>query len=231
MIGCSHRKGQDVRFTRYAVYYVPDGDFAKAGAAWLGWDILRGCEVGDGAGQGMTTQAPARYGFHATIKAPFRLAPGYDEPDLIRALERFARSCPKARADGLFLANEGGELALYARNDAALAGLAGRVVTALDPFRAPLTGAERARRRPDTLTARQRRFLDLYGYPHVFDDYRFHMTLGRGAGVGLPSDPFTAAQAHFAPVLPQPFAVDSLALCGEGEDGRFRLISRVSLGG
>lgn len=220
-----------MRFTRYAVYYVPDGDFATAGAAWLGWDILRGCEADDGAGQGMTTQAPARYGFHATIKAPFRLAPGYDELDLIHALERFARSCHKARADGLFLSNEGGELALYARNDATLAELAGRVVTALDPFRAPLIEAERARRRPDALTTRQRRFLDLYGYPYVFDDYRFHMTLGTGAGGDPLADPLTVAQAHFAPVLPQPFTLDSLSLCGEGEDGRFRLISRVSLGG
>jgi hypothetical protein len=33
------------------------------------------------------------------------------------------------------------------------------------------------------------------------------------------------------PVLPRPFAVDSLCLFGQGEDGMFRLLHRYALSG
>jgi hypothetical protein len=51
------------------------------------------------------------------------------------------------------------------------------VVTGLDAFRAPLTGAEFARRRPDALTPRQRELLKAWGYPYVLAEFRFHLTL------------------------------------------------------
>ena len=47
----------------------------------------------------------------------------------------------------------------------------------LDRFRAPLLPAERQRRRPERLTARQRELLQDWGYPYVLAEYRWHMTL------------------------------------------------------
>ena len=50
-------------------------------------------------------------------------------------------------------------------------------VRGLDSLRAPLTAAERAARRPERLTRRQRDLLDAWGYPYVLDEFRFHLTL------------------------------------------------------
>jgi hypothetical protein len=55
--------------------------------------------------------------------------------------------------------------------------LAQDAVADFDKFRAPLTEAERSRRFAGRLTARQIANLDKWGYPHVFEDFRFHMTL------------------------------------------------------
>ena len=100
------------RFRRYAVYYVPrDGDFAQAAAAWLGWDLARGRAVAqpDLPGLAALTAAPRAYGFHGTLKPPFRLAPGTDAGALDAALAGLAGRLPVAGADRLRL---GGELAV-----------------------------------------------------------------------------------------------------------------------
>jgi 2'-5' RNA ligase len=55
--------------------------------------------------------------------------------------------------------------------------LAADCVTAFDPFRAPLTPDDRARRNPQRLTPRQVEYLDRWGYPYVMEEFRFHMTL------------------------------------------------------
>src|SRR5205085_4569680 len=55
--------------------------------------------------------------------------------------------------------------------------LAAEATKAFDPFRAPLSPEDRARRKPDKLAPRQRDYLDRWGYPYVFEEFRFHMTL------------------------------------------------------
>lgn len=55
--------------------------------------------------------------------------------------------------------------------------LANDVVVSFDRFRAPLRDAEIAKRRPERLSEAQRQNLDRWGYPYVFDEFRFHMTL------------------------------------------------------
>ena len=70
---------------RFAIYYAPRGGaFADAAAAWLGWDLTRGRAVAqpdlpglvDLPGLADLTAEPRKYGFHGTIKPPFRLAGG-----------------------------------------------------------------------------------------------------------------------------------------------------------
>jgi hypothetical protein len=58
-----------------------------------------------------------------------------------------------------------------------LSELAQALVKQFDCFRAPMSDADRARRQPDRLTARQRAYLQQWGYPFVLDEFRFHMTL------------------------------------------------------
>ena len=65
-----------------------------------------------------------------------------------------------------------------------------------------------------------------WGYPHVMEGFRFHITLtGKRPKSELPvlRDILTA---QVLPLLPRPFSVDALSLMGEDAQGRFHLIAR-----
>lgn len=224
---------------RYAVYYAPrPGAFAERAAHWLGRDAADGRALpqpdlpGLPASPADLTADPRRYGFHGTIRAPFRPAAGVSPDDIAGALADLAARLPPAACDGLRLENLHGFLALTPEgDDAALQALAARVVAATDPLRAALTPAEIARRRPETLTARQRALLDRWGYPFVMEEFRFHLTLTDRLAADQVAPAMAALQAHFAPVLPVPFVVEDLCLFGETSDGSFRLLHRYALTG
>ncbi|MEL0089679.1 MAG: DUF1045 domain-containing protein, partial [Rhodospirillales bacterium] len=55
--------------------------------------------------------------------------------------------------------------------------LAANAVEVFEPFRAPQTEKELAKRRAAGLTGRQEENLLRWGYPYVMEDFRFHMTL------------------------------------------------------
>ena len=112
---------------------------------------------------------------------------------------------------------------------AALQTLAAEVVQGLDDFRAPLTDAEIARRRPESLTLRQHELLTTYGYPYVLEQFQFHLTLSGQLTDAETIRLRTAAGDHFAGVLPQPFRVEDLCLCAEDQNGRFHLLHRYAL--
>ena len=222
------------KMKRYAVYYAPEeGPFAQAAAAWLGWDPITGRAVTQpdlGLDLATMTADPRKYGFHGTIKPPFRLAQGVSGDALAAAVGQLAQSLPAVEMPGLQMLDLEGFLALVPQGDtAALGDLAARVVADLDAFRAPLTEAEVARRRPDRLTPRQRDLLALYGYPHVMEEFRFHLTLSGALSSADHAALLPLAAAHFAPHLPQPFVVSALTLFGEAEDGRFHLLHRYAL--
>lgn len=215
---------------RYAIYYVPPaGDFAQAGAAWLGWDVARGCAVPQpDASLADITADPRKYGFHATIKAPFRLADPVTFDDLLTAFTALAAETPAVILSGLHMVDLEGFLALIPTNSSpALQDMAAQIVRGLDRFRAPLNPAELARRRPETLTPRGRALLETYGYPHVLEQFQFHMTL-----TGRTKDPSVkaAALAHFNGLIPAPLTIKDLCLMGEDDLGRFHLIHRAPLG-
>lgn len=219
--------------TRYALYFSPpQGAFAETAAHWLGRDALSGTTVVQpDPALWAVTQSARRYGFHATLKAPFRLAPSVGRDDLIAAVTGFASSCEPLILDGLHLAVLQGFLALVPRGQTtALDAFAARVVTSLDHLRAPMTEADRARRNPDALSTRQRALLDAYGYPYVLDEFRFHMTLTDRLTTDQQAVFQPLAERLFTPVLPQPFIIDDLAVFVEGPDGLFHQCHRVSLG-
>lgn len=215
---------------RYAIYYAPPpGAFAQAGAAWLGWDAAAGADAPqpDPALMAVTV-APRKYGFHGTLKPPFRLAPGQAASDLSAAVADLAQRLAPVTLPGLQLRHLDRFLALTPEGDEApLRALAAEVVLALERFRAPLNPAEIAKRRPERLSPRQRALLDLYGYPFVMEEFRFHLTLSDR--LAEPQPVAAWAEAHFAPHLPRPFTVDALCLFGEAEDGRFHLLERHPL--
>jgi hypothetical protein len=223
-------------FTRYAVFYTcdPASDLGAFGAAWLGWDIATGTQVPrpvvQGVDVGSVTKAPHKYGFHGTIKAPFRLGPDTSEAALEAA---FVKACTRLDAcplQGLHLAQLGRFWALVPDGDnAALQGFSGHVVETLDAHRAPLTAQEIAKRNPDRLTDRQRAHLEQWGYPFVKQDFRFHMTLTDR----LPKDQSPLVQNALQQLLAHtamPSHIEALTLMGEGAEGRFHQIKRWALG-
>ncbi|MCE6952875.1 DUF1045 domain-containing protein [Cereibacter sphaeroides] len=224
-------------FSRYAVYWTPEpGPLAEFGAAWLGWDPVAAEPVphppigGLPRDIALITQAPRKYGLHGTFKSPFRLADGVDVVDLHAAMVALCPYLEPVTLAGLTISRIGGFLALVPRaEDGAVSDLAAQVVRALDGFRAPLTEAEIARRRPERLTPRQRGYLADWGYPYVFDDFRFHLTLTGE----LPEAELDAVEAVLdrvlEPVLAGPVRIGSLCLFAEATDGRFRMLERLPL--
>lgn len=160
--------------TRYAIYGVPGaGPGAPEGSV-----ALRSAVDAWYAAEPEITAEPRRYGFHATIKAPFRLAEGKSEGDLVKAVREFAASHDSVVLPRVVPAAIGRFRALVPGEEPEEANaLAAEVVREFDEFRAPLTRADFARRNPDRLTARQRELLMEFGYPYVLDEFRLHMTL------------------------------------------------------
>lgn len=222
------------KMKRFAVYYAPPaGDFANHAAAWLGWDPVLGAAVSQpdlGLDAAAMTGDPRKYGFHGTIKPPFRLAEGVTRDALHHALGDLAARLAPVTLPGLQMKNLDGFLALIPQGETdALLELAAEVVTALDPLRAPLTEAEIARRKPERLTDRQRKLLDLWGYPYVMEEFRFHLTLTDRLDPALATQAAATLLTYFGPVLPAPFVIGDLCLFGEAADGRFHLIHRYTL--
>ncbi len=227
------------RYQRYAIYHSPPpGALADRAAAWLGWNPETGKSCVHPQLPGLPhpaadlTQAPRKYGFHATLRAPFRLAPGLAEADLRHELAALAGGLAPVTLDGLEVAALGAFLALRPLGEiAALETLAAAIVRGSNPWRAPLNQAEIARRRPERLSQQQRDRLDAWGYPYVFDQFRFHMTLTGP----LPAEelvPLTGIlKDHFTPVLPVPYPIRDICLFAERADGRFEIVARYPLSG
>ena len=223
-------------FTRYAIYYAPPAEAAwsKWATGWLGWDMEEGCATAlPDAGAldvAAITATPRKYGLHATMKPPMRLATGTDEGALRAACAALAATRAPVRLEGLQVERLGRFLALRPLGDVhALNALAAACVTELDAFRAPASDAEIEKRRAVGLSAEQDTNLIQWGYPYVLDQFRFHITLtGKLPKGDLPAvEDYLATE--LAPLLPQPCEINDLALMGEAEDGRFHLIQRYPL--
>lgn len=221
-------------YSRYAVYYVPpEGDLARFGAAWLGWDVARARPVAQPKlrGLGDITVTPRKYGFHGTLKPPFRMRAGRSVPELERAAAQMAASLAPAVCEGLAPMLLGNFVALTPFGDtAALRHVAATCVRDLDGFREDPDASELARRRKSGLTERQDALLMEWGYPYVMEEFRFHLTLSGKLPPETRSAWLKTVQAQL-PELPTPFIVDQIALCGEREDGQFELIHRYTLAG
>jgi len=219
---------------RVAIYFTPDRDhpLTRHAAAWLGRDAFAADDAATDTGDGRPVSEPARYGFHATLKAPFRLARPHTLAALDVALSAFARSRAGLELGTLRLARIDGFFALVpVCSPPELLELEMEVRTYFEPYRAPLTEADYIRRKPDRLTPRQRDNLARWGYPHVAEDFRFHMTLTDR--VPDAEAPAIAAelQCILGPALRDTVRLDALALFVEPEPGQpFSIHSRQALG-
>lgn len=218
---------------RFAVYYAPDNadPLAMAGAAWLGRDPELNAPVRqpDVPHIAALTEKPRHYGFHATLRNPIRLRTGWD-PFLAACREAAARVRPFALPPLAPRLIDGGFLALTLTAPCPpLQALCDAVVRATEPHRAAPTEAELARRRAASLTPRQERNLRDWGYPYVFEDFAFHMTLTRRLTPAEQHGAELAAAAHFAGALEVPRLVDEVCVFSETAAG-FVIAERIKLG-
>lgn len=172
---------------RYAIYFVPPAlsQLYRYGSSILGYDSYTGNSVHfpDEFGRGAVnwnelSATPRHYGFHATLKAPFHLAPSCSEKQLINALQNFAGLGHAVHSFVPILREVEDFIAVVPqKTEASLDALAASCTTIFDAYRAPMSPQERARRLASSLSQSQIQNLDRWGYPFVLSEFRFHMTL------------------------------------------------------
>jgi len=222
---------------RYALYYAPCPDtlFHALGSSWLGRDAWTGAGPGQPAIANIAdlTAEPRRYGFHATLKAPFELAPGKSRDDLTAFAKDFARRQAPVMLPKLRLAALDGFLALVPDSETEhLHELAACCVMDFDGFRGALLPDEIQRRHRSGLSHRQGRLLLNWGYPHVLDQFRFHMTLSNKLTPADMARLRREAERHFAPVIGVPVRLEAITIFCEAEKAEpFRAEERFALTG
>ena len=221
---------------RLALYFAPEvqDPLHLAASRWLGRDAETGATIPQAPVQGVdiaaVTAEAANYGFHATLKPPFRLVGAY--PAAREAAATLARSTAPFALPPLQVSDLRGFLALTEREPfPALQAFADACVTALEPHRAAPTAAEIARRNPDRMTPAQRKYLHRWGYPYIFDEWFFHMTLTRRLDEAEKAIVLPAAQQAVGAAAERPRMVRELCLFTQAKPGApFLIAERLPLG-
>jgi putative phosphonate metabolism protein len=207
---------------RYALYLAPseDSPLWRIGCAWLGRDARTGASLPQPAIDAIPaervhalTASPRRYGLHATLKPPLRLAAGMSVEMLIDAIRALATATSAFTLPTLAIDTLSDFIALRTVHaSAALQQLADRSVAELDRFRQPADAEEIAQRRRAGLSARQEALLSRFGYPYVMDEWRFHITLTERVS-GTERDLLLAwLTRHFAAALAAPLRCEEVCL-------------------
>lgn len=221
-------------YQRFAVYYVPqDTELARFGATWLGWDINQGHSINlpqsPQFDHSAIVKRPQKYGFHATLTAPFVLADGCSLSDLEQAVATVATR-HTAFDVPLKLGKLGRFFALIPSDDMSLVcALAADLVTTCDPLRQPLTDSDLTRRRKARLSPDQDALLQRWGYPYVLDEFRFHMTLTGPVEQALQPTVEQELIRHLSPILATPQTIGHICIAGQDDSGRFYRIRQIAL--
>ncbi len=225
-----------ILFMRYALYFSPplDDPLTATASEWLGRDAFSGRLLDRPASLSLPAEEweglvaePRRYGFHATLKAPFALREGRTDAELVDAMERFASETEPFTIPRIVVGQLGPFFALVPRDpDPLLQAYAASVVEAFEPFRAPLSETDLARRKPERLTAAERDYLARWGYPYVMEEFRFHMTLTGPVDVSRAPQVLAELRQRFAPFDDRPLTIGGLALFIERSRGEPFIIHR-----
>jgi putative phosphonate metabolism protein len=227
-------------FRRFALFWAPPrgSALARFGASWLGWDPEARALVPHPdaprlpAPVAEITATPRRYGFHGTLKPPFRLREGTGFDELDGAVAGLAGRVAPFEAPRLAPARIGAFIALVPSAPCpALDGLAAACVRAPDHLRAPPAGRELARRRSHGLSPRQEEHLARWGYPYVLDEFRFHLTLTGALDQEAAAAVLDTLRELTALFCAAPLPVTEICIFGEDETGRFCIIRRYPLTG
>jgi putative phosphonate metabolism protein len=175
------------RAYRYAVYFAPNVEqqwWAHA-SHWLGrcavsqqmnpQPLIAGVSAKRFA---ELTEHPRRYGFHATMKAPFVLASQYQPDELIERVNLLCREVKPFVLPRLQVALLDQFLALVPeRSVTQVTQLEEQCVKVLNDYAEPLGPEELSRRRSAGLSSLEDALLLRWGYPYVLERFRFHCSL------------------------------------------------------
>ena len=172
---------------RIAIWFAPapHDPWWRFGARWLGRDPRGGPAPPPWPALGWDMHRrlhwavdPRRYGFHATLLAPFRPAPGCSFDDVAQAADAFATAHAPIRRIELSPTEHDGFAALRPVGATpAIDALAAAALRHFDSLRAAPTPVDRARQQADRMTPRERALFERWGYAKVEERFRFHMTL------------------------------------------------------
>jgi putative phosphonate metabolism protein len=227
-------------FPRYAIYFAAGSDSAltRFGAELLGYDAYTGDELPFPVGALRiapdwrdVTSDPRKYGFHATLKAPMTVAPGKTEAELLAACASFAGKARPIPVIRPIVDSISGFIAVIPAEPVdALQQLAADCVREFDSFRPALTAEDRARRKPEKLSERQRDYLDRWGYPYVMEEFRFHMTLTGRLDAERRGPILEMLRGRFAALRLDALTVDRIALFKQDDaKARFRIVGEWAL--
>lgn len=230
---------------RYAVYYAPERDSAleRLGSSLLGRDIYTGGflpqpDLGSIPAVDLfcLTRDARRYGLHATLKPPFFLRPGVTEEDLVQAAEAFAAARRPLPLPALEVGGVGSFFALVmhprtgaeAEDAENIRLMAQETVCFFDQFRAHPSEEEINRRRKKGLTPRQETYLLRWGYPYVFDEFRFHITLTDSVREpGLADELETGLRSYMASAR-EDNRMEAVCICRSDQKGNFTILHRAA---
>lgn len=231
------------RAFRYAVYFAPNVEqqwWAHA-SQWLGrcavsqqmnaQPLIAGVSVKRFA---ELTEHPRRYGFHATMKAPFVLTSRYQPSDLIDRVNLLCRDVKPFVLPRLQVTLLDQFLALVPeRNTTQVTLLEEQCVKVLNDYAEPLGPEELSRRRSAGLSSHEDALLLRWGYPYVLERFRFHCSLTGSLATATRQEVSALTQAahqHFDQLPPCIF--DSLAIFVEPTRGAdFVLLQQCPLMG
>ncbi len=235
---------------RYAIYYIPPREsfLCQRGAQLLGRDVYSGAYFPHDASHALSsvlqdahispkiwhtlTEDARKYGLHATLKPPFTLAQGRSEEEL---KEQFALFCQEQHAftlPPLYIQRMSSFFALRSQETDTQAAqsiqkLAQDAVTFFEPFREPLSAQALQKRRDKAqgkLTEIQENHLCRWGYPYVFNEFHFHISLCNAHEEAHINDRILQFLHVTLGNIPQKILCEGLALCKSDTQGVFSVI-------
>ena len=233
-------------YKRVAIYFLPkkNSSLENFGKNLLGRDINKKKKISLTRRQkyfinrGFTyfdelkdyCEEPAKYGFHATLKAPFRLKRNVKTKNFYDVISHIAAQHSRFKIKGLKIVYSKKFTFITSRKpNKLLINLENDLVKHLDTFRAELNKTEIKKRIPDSLTFKQNKYLKEWGYPFVFDQFKFHMTLMNQNNNKLSNKQKLELEKLIYKISNNVIEFNEISLLGENKNGYFEEIKRFKL--
>ena len=233
-------------YKRVAIYFLPkkNSSLENFGKNLLGRDINKKKKISLTRRQkyfinrGFTyfdelkdyCEQPAKYGFHATLKAPFRLKRNVKTKNFYDVISHIAAQHSRFKIKGLKIVYSKKFTFITSRKEIkSLINLENDLVKHLDTFRAELNKTEIKKRNPDSLTFKQNKYLKEWGYPFVLDQFKFHMTLMNQNNNKLSNKQKLELEKLIYKISNNLVEFNEISLLGENKKGYFEEIKRFKL--